>query len=183
MSEETLPESAVEEAERLTRLAREASDPDEAEAYRSDRAALLVEHGYAARVREDDTGETLVCYPTEWLSDGTVQIDAVQDVSRGVEIPLSGTGTGEDWDVIDAHNRAVAAAVDERHGPPHAATARALADFASNHYAKPIEALTEEESLEFRTEYLPRNAWPTDKQRARVEESVRLTRSIAREFD
>jgi hypothetical protein len=182
VTDESLPESVVDEAERLTRLARNATDPDEAAAYRADREALLAERGYAARVREDEAGETLVCYPAEWLSDGTVQVDAVEDVSRGVEIPLSGTGSADDWDAIDARNRDVAAMVAERHGEPHAATARALADFASNHYAKPIEALTDAECREFRTDYLPRNAWPSDEQRARAEESVRLARSVAREY-
>jgi hypothetical protein len=176
-----LPETVVDEVERLTRLARAATDPDEAEAYRADRETLLAEYGFAARVRDDETGETLVCYPAEWLSEGTIRIDAVEDVSRGVEIPLSGTASDEDWEAVDAHNRDVVAKVAERHGEPHAATARALADFASNHYAKPIEALTDAECREFRTDYLPRNAWPSDEQRAHAEESVRLARSVARE--
>ncbi len=181
MAEDTLPESAADEAERLTRLAREATDPDEAEAYRSERDSLLCEHGFAARVREDDDGDTLVCYPSEWLSDGTIQVGAIDDVSRGIEISLSGTDSGDDWEHVDAHNREVAATVAQRHGEPHAATARALADFASNHYAKPIEDLTDGECREFRTEYFPRNAWPSDEQRTRIEESVRLSRTVARE--
>lgn len=183
MPDDALPASVVEEAERLTRLAREATDPDEAEAYRSDREALLAEYGFAARIREDDAGETLVCYPTEWLSDGTIQVGAIEDVSRGVEVPLSGTGTGDDWDAVDAHNRAVVASVADRHGEPHTATARALADFASNHYAKPIEELTDEECREFRTEYFPRNAWPSEAQRAAAERSVRVTRRVAGEME
>jgi hypothetical protein len=122
-----------------------------------------------------------VCYPTEWVSDGTIQVDAVEDVSRGVEVPLSETGARDDWDAVDTHNRAVVAAVAARHGEPHTATARALADFASNHYAKPIEELTDDECREFRTEYFPRNAWPSDEQREAAEDSVRVTRQVARE--
>jgi hypothetical protein len=60
------------------------------------------------------------------------------------------------------------------HGAVHGANARALADFASNHYAKPIEDLTGGERAEFLEEYFPRNAFPTDDQKAVVEESVRL---------
>jgi hypothetical protein len=43
MSQDGLPASVVEAAERLTRLAREATAPDEAEAYRSDRDETLAE--------------------------------------------------------------------------------------------------------------------------------------------
>ena len=182
MSAEGLPESVVEDAERLTRLAREATDPDEAEAYRAERDASLADHGYAARVREDDDGAVLVCYPDEWLADGTVRIDAIEDVDRGIERRLSGPASGEDWGRIDAHNRAVVRAVAERHGEPHASTTRALADFASNHYAKAIEDLTDGECREFRTEYFRRNAWPSDDQVSRVGESVRIARDVAGEM-
>ena len=56
----------------------------------------------------------------------------------------------------------------------HGANAHALADYASNHYAKPIGDLTGQELAEFLDEYFPRNAWPSDDQKAAVEESVRL---------
>jgi hypothetical protein len=179
MTEDALPESAVDEAERLTRLARRAVDEDEAKAYRRERDELLAEHGYAARIRDDDDGETLVCYPTEWLEDGTIRVDAVEDVSRGVEVALSGTGSDRDWETVHERNDEVATAVAERHGDVHGATARALADFASNHYAKPIEALTRVERQEFREEYFERNAWPSDAQRERLVKSVQLALELA----
>jgi hypothetical protein len=175
-----LPEGVVDRAERLTRLLRSAVDPAEREAYRSDRRALLAEYGYTARVREDDDGETLVCHPEEWTEDGVIQIDRIDDTDRAVEITLSGTGDGGDYDAVDAHNRAVAEAVRDEHGDVHGETAEAFADFMSNHYAKRIEAATEGEREEFRTEYFPRNAWPSDEQRRRLEQSLEVIFDVAR---
>lgn len=172
--EEPLPDEVVDEAERLTRLAREAVDEAEAAAYRADRDDLLADHDYAARVREDDDGDVLVCYPAAWLADGVIQVEAVEDLSRGVEVPLSGPEDDADWEAVERHNGAVADAVAKRHGEPHGATASALADFASNHYAKRIEAVTAAELREFRTDYFPRNAFPDDDQRAALGESLRL---------
>lgn len=173
--DEPLPESVLDAAERLTRLAREATADDETAAYREERDSRLADHGYRARLREDDDGDVLVCYPSDWIEDGVVQVGEIDDLSRGAEVAISGPGDPEDWTAVDAHNRAVAKAVAERHGDPHAATAAALADFASNHYAKRIEDLTAEERREFREDYLPRNAWPSDAQRERAADSVRLT--------
>ena len=56
--------------------------------------------------------------------------------------------------------------------PNHEANAEAVAAFASNHYAKEIEKLTAQEVREFLEEYYPRNAWPSDRQRAAVERSL-----------
>lgn len=169
-----LPEGIVDEAERLTRLAREVVDEAEAAAYRRKRDAILDEHGYTARVREDD--DTLVCYPEEWTDEaGTVHPGEIEDVDRGVERSLAGPGDADDWQAVEDHNRAVAAAVADEHGDPHGATAHALADFASNHYAKPIADLTGAELAEFREEYFPRNAWPTDRQRRRLSKSIEYT--------
>lgn len=192
-----IPDDVVDEVERLTRRAREAEQwagatppggetydgPTEPERYRERRDELLAEHGYVARIREDDDGDTLVCHPADWLDEtGTVRMDRV-DVDAGVEVPLDGVSDADAWREVAAHNRAVAAAVADDHGDPHGATARALADFASNHYAKRIEALTLRERREFVTEYFPRNAWPTDDQRAAVEESVELASERARTVD
>nr|WP_084186251.1 rnhA operon protein [Haladaptatus litoreus] len=163
----------VEEAERLTHLARTA-DGDEADAYRNERATLLAEQDFVARVREDETRSVLVLHPDEWLEGGTIQVERIDDTERAVEIPLDGPGDPDDWDDIDAHNRAVAAAVREQHGDVHGANAEAFADFMSNHYARPVESATDEEVTEFCTEYFPRNAWPTDEQKLVVETSVEL---------
>ncbi len=169
-----LPVDVVEEAERLTRLAREAVDESEAEAYRDRRAALLDDHDYRARVREDESRDVLVLHPDEWLEDGLVQVDRIEDVDRGVERPLSGPGEADDWQTVDEHNREIADRVEAEHGDVHGQNAAALAAFMSNHYARAIESATDDEKEEFLTEYFPRNAWPTDDQRAVVEESVEL---------
>jgi hypothetical protein len=168
-----LPADVADEAARLTRLAREAVDENEAAAYRRERDEVLAEYGYTARIRAED--DTLVCYPEEWTDEaGTVHPGRIDDVDRGVERSLSGPGEGDDWDAIEAHNRSIAESVAAEYGDPHGATAHALADFAGNHYAKPIEDLTAAELAEFREEYLPRNAWPSDEQRAALDESIRL---------
>jgi hypothetical protein len=174
-----LPEQVLDRAETLTRRARSAIDGNEHDAYLEERAQLLSEHSYDARVREGDTGATLVLHPTEWLESGTVQLDRIEDTDRAVERPISGPGSDADWETVDSHNREIAARVRERHGEIHGETAAALADFMANHYAKPIEAATPAEREEFRTEYFPRNAWPSEPQRERVSESIRLTLEIA----
>lgn len=176
-----LPGSVVDHAERLTRLAREAVDEDEAAAYRTDREETLAEHGFTARIREDDTGETLVLHPEEWLDDGTIRPDRIEDTSRAVEVSLSGAGDPDEWQDVDDHNRALVESVRENHGDVHAANATVLADFAGNHYAKPIEELTATELREFEAEYVPRNAWLDDEGVAVLRESVRYAFDAAKE--
>ncbi|GGM68441.1 hypothetical protein J2752_002076 [Halarchaeum rubridurum] len=176
-----LPDSTVAEAERLTRLALRASDPDEAAAYRDERDALLAEAGYAARERGDDGGVTLVCYPESWLDEtGTIRMDAF-DPDEAVERPLGGPGDPDEWDEVATHNRGIARAVHEAHGSVHGETVTSLADFASNHYAKRIEDLTREELAEFREEYLVRNAWPTEAQLERLADSLRYAFAVVDE--
>jgi hypothetical protein len=170
---EELPPAVIDEVERLTRRAREAVDPNEAAAYRERRASTLADHGFRARVREEGRA-TLVLYPAEWVEDGTVQPDRIENVGRGIERPLEGPGEADEWTVVEEHNRDLAEAVAAAHGDVHGANAHALADYASNHYAKPIGDLTGQELAEFLDEYFPRNAWPSDDQKAAVEESVRL---------
>ncbi|MFB6082880.1 MAG: rnhA operon protein [Halorientalis sp.] len=177
-----VPQDVIDEVERLTRLARDAVDDKEAAAYRERRADLLAEYGFTARVREDDAHDTLVLYPEEWLDDGVVRMDAVEDLDRGIERSLGGPGDGEDWDAIARHNREIATAVAEEHGAVHGENAAALAEFMSNHYAKPIDSATDEEIEEFVTEYFERNAWPSEKQRDRIDRSVALTLDVAESF-
>jgi hypothetical protein len=175
---EELPAEVVDEAERLTRLAREAVDDEEASVYREARTDLLDDTGFTARVREDDR-DTLVLYPSEWVEDGTVHPDRIDDVDRGIERPLEGPGAGDNWDAVAEHNTEVAERVGDEHGDVHGQNAAALADFASNHYAKPIDDLTVDEREEFLTEYFVRNAFPSDDQKAVVEESVQLAADAA----
>ncbi|WP_254273828.1 DUF7108 family protein [Haloarcula marina] len=169
-----LPDDAVDEVERLTRLAREAPDEDEETAYREDRAELLGKHHYTCRIREEDTGDVLVCHPAEWVEDGVIRPDRIEDTDRGVEVRLSGPGDADDWDAVEERNRRIVAEVRDEHGEVHGATADALADFMGNHYAKPIAEATPDELAEFREEYFPRNTWPTDEQRSLLEDSVQL---------
>ena len=175
------PEAVVDEAERLTRLARDAVDESEAAAYRTDRAETLTEHDYTARVREDETRDVLVLHPEEWIDDGEIQTDRIEDTDRGIEIRLSGPGAGDDWAEIDEYNRDIVADVREAYDEDHAANVDALADFMGNHYAKPVHAATAAELREFIEEYYPRNAWPTPEQRAVVEKSVCAAFEVADE--
>lgn len=187
----TVPDDVVNQAERLTRLARRAVDENEAAAYRARRDELVAEYGYTARVRTDgralggadERGEqgdvrgvdaTLVLYPSEWLTDGIVDVDGIEDTSRAVERQLSGTGSEAEWDRIEAHNRALAERIADEHGAAHGANAHAFADFMGNHYARRMETADPSEIREFLEEYYPRNAWPSDEQRDCVEQSVSL---------
>jgi hypothetical protein len=180
-TEPPLPDDVVDEAERLTRLARNAVDDAEAVACRERRAALLADHEYTSRLRTEDHGETLVLHPEAWVRDGNVDATLVEDVSRAVEVPLDGVGDPGEWEDVEAHNRTVAERVAEDHGPVHGATAEAFADFMGNHYARPVEQATASMVREFRSEYFVRNAWPTEEQREVVAESVELTVETARE--
>ena len=164
-----LPEAVVDDAERLTRLARQAPDAAEADAYRADRAETVAAHDYTARIREDD--DTLVLYPDEWIEDGTVQLDRIDDTDRAVEIPLSGSGD-DTWATVEAHNAALVDAVDDAHGSMHAANARAFADFMGNHYCRRVETATADELAEFCAEYYRRNVWASADQQAVLDASL-----------
>ncbi|WP_117592194.1 DUF7108 family protein [Haloprofundus halophilus] len=168
-----LPEDVRTTAERLTRLARDAVDSNEAEAYRERRDASLADHGYTARYREAD--DTLVLYPVEWIDDdGTVVLDRIDDTDRAIERSLSGTGEEDEWEAVERHNSQLVAAVEEASGADHAANARAFADFMGNHYVRRVETAGTPELREFVTEYYPRNSWPTEAQKTMVRESLEL---------
>lgn len=173
-TDSALPDAVIDDAERLTKLAINAIDDAEARAYRDDRDRRLARHDYTARVREDDTRDVLVCHPVEWVEDGQIRPERIDDLDRGIERALSGPGEGADWETVAAHNDELVATVADNEGEIHGENARALADFASNHYAKPIEELTREELLEFREDYFERNVWPSERQRTLLEESLRL---------
>jgi hypothetical protein len=183
-----VPVEAVDEAERLTRLAREAESAEPtpeieqaADQYRERRDALAAEYGYTARVRGED--DTLVLYPDEWMDDGTVQLDRVEDTDRAVEVSLSGPGDADRYREVAAYNEAVAAAVAEREAEVHARTAETFASFMSNHYVRPVDDATPEMRAEFREEYFVRNGWPTDEQLAAVDESLSVVESVAADVE
>lgn len=169
-----LPEDLIAEAKRLTHLARDAVEEDEADAYRADREARLAEHGFTARVREADDGEVLVLYPAEWVDDGTVQVERIEDTDRAIERRLSGVGESGEFETVETHNREVVAEIAARADPIHAENASAFADFMGNHYVRRVDTATGEEIREFLDWYFPRNAFPTAAQRDAIEESLRL---------
>jgi hypothetical protein len=172
-----VPERVVSEAERLTRLAADAAVEAEAEVYRERRAAITDAHDVTARVRDED--DTLVLYPTEWVADGTIRVDRIEDTDRAVEVSLSGPDHDAEWADVEADNEAIVSAVADAHGQTHAANVRAFADFMGNHYLKRVDDATTDETTEFLTEYYPRNAWPSAEQAAVVEESLELAAEIA----
>ncbi|WP_096393929.1 hypothetical protein [Halorubrum trapanicum] len=183
-----VPVEAVDEAERLTRLAREAESAEPtpeieqaADQYRERRDALAAEYGYTARIRDED--DALVLYPDEWMDEGTVQLDRVGDTDRAVEVSLSGPGDADRYREVAAYNEAVAEAVAEREAEVHARTAETFATFMSNHYVRPVDDATPKMRAEFREEYLVRNGWPTDEQLDAVDESLSVIESVAGDVD
>lgn len=179
---ETLPSDVIERAETLTRQLRDAADAGERDAYANAREALVAAHGYTARVREEGDRDVLVLYPDEWVEDGTVRFERIDDTSRAVERPLSGVGD-DDWEAVETYNRAVATRVAEKYGSVHGATAHAFADFMSNHYAKRVDSVARREREEFETDYFVRNAWPTADQCASLERSLELVFTVAEETE
>lgn len=166
-----LPAEVVDRAERLTRRARETRDDETARRARAERDSLLAERGYEARIREDDDSVVLVCYPEEWLEDGTAALDHIEDTDRAIERRLSGP-TDADWEAVIAYNERIVTAVAEEYGEDHAANARALAEYAANHHATTVDRLTDEQLTHFRDEYYPRNVWPDEEQSAVLAESI-----------
>lgn len=168
--ETPLPPAIIDEAERLTKQARNTVDENEQEAYRNARDRQLADHDYQARIRDDERA-VLVLYPEEWVEEGTIRPEHIENIDRGIERPLEGVGDGS-WEAIESHNSEIVDAVNREYGSDHGANVRALADYAGNHYLKPIEELTGEELSRFLDDYYPRNAWPSDEQRAQVETSI-----------
>lgn len=157
----------------------ESSDPDEIRRYRDE---LLARYGYIARVREEDDGAVLVCFPETWVDEeGVVRIEAVEDTDEAIEVRLAGRGDQGEFESADSHNRELVDAVRGEYGPLHGDNAETFADFMGNHYARPIESATAAELEEFLTEYYPRNVWPTDEQAAQVEQSLRYLFECAEE--
>lgn len=175
-----LSDDVIEEAERLTRLARNVPDEEESALYRERREELLADHEFTARVREEDATETLVLHPEEWVAEGTIRPERIDDTDRAVEVHLSGPAKPDDWAVIEEHNRAVADRVREEHGDVHGENAEAFADFMGNHYARRVETATPQEREEFLAEYFVRNAWPSESQKAVVEQSLEFVERAAK---
>lgn len=178
---DNLPPAVRETVRRLARQERRVDRDERAAVLRERREAVLEPHGYTSRVREDADRDVLVCYPREWLDGDTVRVDDIESVDRGVELPLSGAGDPDDWAALAARNRDLAAEVRDRYGATHGANAAAFAAFMNNHRARPIADATTEDVEEFLSEFYPRNVWPSSAERAVVEESIEVTREVARE--
>ena len=176
-----VPAEVVDEAERLTRLARQTEAIEASEFYRERRDGLVDDHDYTPRLREED--DTLVLYPDEWMEAGTVQLDRIETTDRAVEVSLSGPGDADRYREIAAYNDAVAEAVAERADDVHADTAQSFAAFMSNHYVRAVDDATPEVRAEFREEFFPRNGWPTDEQLAVVDESLSVIETVAADVD
>jgi len=176
-----IPVDIVDEAERLTRLARRTDDDAAAGFYRERRDELVRGYDYVPRLRSDD--DTLVLYPDEWMADGTVQLDRIETTERAVEVSLSGPGDADRFQEVAAYNDDVAAAVAEREADVHADTARTFAAFMSNHYVRPVDDATPDMRAEFREEYLVRNGWPSEEQLAIVDESLSVIETVAADVD
>jgi len=167
-----LPERVIDVAHAATRAARRGTHDDPA-ALRRRREALLARYGYRARVREDEQGPVLVCYPAGWIEDGTVQPEAIDSTAAAVERPLWGAADDE-WDAIAAHNRSLAERVEQRHGQVHGQNAATFGTYMANHHEARIEHATAAQIETFLAEYFPRNAWPSADQEAAVETSIEL---------
>ena len=174
-----IPSEDRTEIERLTRLAHTTSDPNDRAVYRERRDELAAELGFETRLREGGATATLVLYPADWIVDGELRRERIDDLDDAHEIPLEGPGDPDRWSELAAANDRVVERVDDEHGEVHAENADALATFANNHTAKPIEALSRAELSTFLEEYYVRNAWTSDDADARVRESVRRTLDAA----
>lgn len=176
-----LPAEVLEETERLTRLARKAAIEAERDLYRDRREDILTPHDFTARVREETDGDVLVIHPAEWHDGEVIRTDRIEDTSRAIEIRLEGAGDPDDWETVDAENRALVEEIREEHGEVHAENATTFADFMGNHYARPMASATDAELQEFLEDYFVRNAWPSKAQRAVIEESIELVFETAGE--
>ena len=171
---EELPADVREEA---VAVARRIGNAEEAESVLT---GLLEPYGFVPRIREDDSGPVLICYPADWRQDEEVHVNAIDDIDRAVELPLSGPAD-EEWERIVERNRQIVDRVTERYGEVHGANVRAFATFMNNHRARPIDHASDGDVDEFLTEYYPRNVWPSESEAAVVEKSIELARSLAEE--
>ncbi len=164
-----LPDHAIQTAVRLARAVAEGTSDA------SDRLeAHVAAYGFSYRIREDQEGPMLVCYPASWVVDGVLDHSAIDSLADAIERPLYPISP-DSWAVVDAHNRAVAEAVATSYGNAHGDNAAAFAAYMSNHHARRVGVATPADVETFLTDYYPRNVWPGAKARTVVEESVTLT--------
>lgn len=175
-----LPDPVFEAARAMTRTIRRGTHPDSA-TVRERRDTLLDRYGFAARVREDESGPVLVCYPDHWLEGGTFQPGKLESTENAVEGPLYSVPDGDSWAAIEAHNAALAERVADQFGEPHGTNAESFGTYMANHHAAHVEAATATEIEDFLGEYFPRNAWPSRVEAAAVESSLERLFDVAGE--
>jgi len=173
---EPLPDAVVDDAERLTRLARQAADESERKAYRADRDETLAAHDYTARVRDED--DTLVLYPDEWLDGDTVELDRIDDTDRAVEIPLwaAATTRGPLLRPTTPRLSRLSARLTGRFTRPTPGRLRISWATITVDESR-LRRLTI--SSEFREEYYPRNVWADADQQAAVDASLEYLFAVA----
>lgn len=169
----TLDDGPARRARDVGRDAAEGSDPSsdrtDVQEIRRERDAIAERHGYGVRLRDAD--DVLVCYPLDWLDDGTVDLDSVEDLDRAVEVSLGG-GSDDVADVRDA-NDAVVEPVLEEADDAVGYDAAAFAEYCENHHRARLGEVSRTQVERFLEEYYPRNVWPPDGAEDRVEEALR----------
>jgi hypothetical protein len=175
-----LPDSVIETARAMTRAARRGTHA-EPSALRSRRDDLLGSYGYSARLREDENGPVLVCYPESWLQNGVFQPEELESTANAVQEPLFSAPAVDGWDAIQAHNTELATTVKREFGDTHGANAEAFGTYMANHHKARIEAATATAVTHFLSVYYPRNVWPSPAQAAVVESSLEKLFAVAGE--
>ncbi|MFB6187930.1 MAG: rnhA operon protein, partial [Halobacteriaceae archaeon] len=149
--------------------------------YKQRRRELLDRFDYEFHLRSTENETVLVCYPSAWMDNGIVDIEAIDDRDKAIERNLNSTHSEKDWETIYTINNEIATDVKESYGKIHGQTATAFSEFMSNHRMAPIWNATANDIIEFLQEYFVRNAWPTDAQSAVVNRSLRYTIEMAQE--
>ena len=119
-------------------------------------AALAAENGFVARLRDD---ETLVLYPDDWVVDGKVDLERIDDTDRAYEIPLS--EKGESWEDVHSYNSDVIEKLSEMEEitETEVSNAEYFVEFVENHYILPVDEVSQKHVREFLEDYYPRNVW------------------------
>lgn len=167
-----MTEEWVERAVEFTRHGLRTGDEEVLE--RRDR--LVRSHGHRARLRLDDM--VLVLYPEEWVEDGEVRFEEVEDVDRALEVELE---PEKEWGEAHSENKELLSEFGERVEDHHVYNARVFTEFLENHYSISVMDARQEHVNEFLEEFYPRNAWPSRQARVCVDESVEMFLEFARE--
>ncbi|XGI83882.1 rnhA operon protein [Halorutilales archaeon Cl-col2-1] len=164
--EESEREDWVDEAVRLTKMSLTSPSP----VYEDRLDELAAENGFVARLRDD---ETLVLYPDDWVVDGEVDVERIEDTDRAHEIPLS--EKGESWEDVHSYNSDVIEELSEMEEVTETEVSNAeyFVEFLENHYILPVDEVSQKHVREFLEDYYPRNVWSSPNEEETVKKSVR----------